>query len=260
MSTNSQTSPMPTKSDDSVTVEVQGRWNQSRETLMALWVRQLVSFSFLYMRASRSSRLISFFSTFMSVVGVIYTIPGYGCGIVTGSVCNELQWSGIILGVVVGLVSILAAIYDPGGKSVAFDMASKKLLKVSRLIDNELVNEPQFRIDPNTLWSTVITVYEDVVDNTRLPWFISGEQQLANISLIRSYKDDSVGEMEIAIAAEKDQDSNKNKDDTKTNTKIQTQTHRLVLLTDTDRATMNRINFEMGRLSDDPVRGEKRFF
>lgn len=174
-------------------------WNNEKETAFRLWIRQIVSLSFLYMRAAKSSRWLGFFAMVLATIGTVFTIPGYGCGLVTGEVCIQLQWSGIILSVIVGVNNILSAVYDPSGKTGLYDRAAKDLMKLSRKIDAELAKDLSNRMLPDVLRQEVIDGYDDIVDHIRLPWFIRGERQLANISLLQSYNEVEEGKNIIEV-------------------------------------------------------------
>ena len=162
-------------------------WNDERVQNMRLWIRQLVSFSFLYFRAARWYRFVSVLSTGFDALVIVYTLPGYGCGLVTGQVCEALQWTGIVFGILGGVNSILSRLYDPDARRVSLEKAGNALMKLSRKIDSELAKDATERVHANELREGIIDNYDDIVDNARLPWFISGEQQLANISLLQGY-------------------------------------------------------------------------
>lgn len=162
-------------------------WGPDREKAMRLWIRQLVSLSSLYMDAASWGRYMVLLSTIFGALGTVYTLPGYGCGLVTGQVCSDLQWSGIVLGILVGVSNMLVAIYNPGAKKKAFENASKRLMKISRKIDTELSKEAECRMDAAKLRDQIVEDYDDIVDHNSLPWFIKGEHQLINISLLQGY-------------------------------------------------------------------------
>jgi hypothetical protein len=199
-------------------------WNPEMEKSMRLWIRQIVSLSYLYMRASNWSRYAGFTTTTFAVLGTVYTLPGYGCGLVTGQVCEALQWTGIVLGVIVGLNNMLASIYDPGSKKAMFEGASKALLKISRKIDTELAKDDGLRKDAGVFREDVIADYDNIVDHVRLPWFVNGEQQLANISLIQSYSLPEAADLESGTAGS------------------------TIQITPADRAVMSQIQHELSRL------------
>lgn len=203
-------------------------WDTGKERSLRMWVRQMVCLSYLYMKASRTSKALSVISNVINTIGFVYTIPGYGCSLVSGEVCIMLNWTGIVLGVVVGFVSVMTFIYNPEDKARAYDFGAKGLLKLSRRIDSELTTAKTHRKDASQFSTEIITAYEEVVDNLRLPWFIGGEQQLANISLIQCYN-----ELDEVVKG-------KDKDTPRMN------------VSSTDLAVMNRMNFELNRLTDPP--------
>lgn len=162
-------------------------WTPAREQGMVLWVRQLVALSYLYSRASSWYRVLNFVSSLLSVIGTVYSIPTYGCSLVSREVCTALLWSGLISSFIVGTSSVLASIYSPSERARECEDASKGLLKVSRTIDEELARGNDEREDAGTFSERVLRAYDTIVDHAPLPWFVHGEQQLANLSLIQSF-------------------------------------------------------------------------
>lgn len=162
-------------------------WNEAREEGMRLWIRQLVALSFLYMRAAKWSRAFSVVLTSLSIIGGAYSIPGYGCGLVTGTVCDGLQWSGLVLGLIVSVANGLALAFDSPMKTIEYNAVAKDLLKLSRTISLELDKSIEERFDAAKFAEAQVQKYDSILDDVKLPWYVSGEQQLANISLLQSY-------------------------------------------------------------------------
>lgn len=179
-------------------------WNRDRENVARLWVRQLVSLSFLYVRASKWMRVLAFTFNFWGVFGGIYAIPAYGCSLVSDSACFNLLVSGMVTNLIAGMFSGLALAYSPENRAVKYDSATKELLSISRVIGLELQKLRGEREDPSAFAQSVVTAYEGILQNVPLPWYITGEEQLANLSLIQSY---SINENSTQSTESDDDDS-----------------------------------------------------
>jgi hypothetical protein len=163
-------------------------WSTRRETVFRLWIRQLVALSYLFVRAGRWARASAFILAFLSILGSVFTLPGYGCGLVSGEVCVQLQWTGIIMGIVTGIGSGIGFAYDPAMKALAYDSVATDLLKLSRLISLELQKPTDMRQDPSQFAQEVVELYDEAMLNVRLPWYVSGENHLSSLSLLESFR------------------------------------------------------------------------
>jgi hypothetical protein len=209
-------------------------WTPAREQGMILWVRQLVALSYLYSRASSWFRVLNFVSSLLSVIGTVYSIPTYGCSLVSREVCTALLWSGLISSFIVGTSSVLASIYSPSERARECDDAAKGLLKVSRMIDEELARGNDEREDAGSFSERVLRAYDTIVDHVPLPWFVHGEQQLANLSLIQSFTE---------------QQQRNNLHDDVGSPRHEQQQQPQLLYTAVDREIARRIDHELGRLA-----------
>jgi len=194
-------------------------WTTARENVMKVWTRQLVSLSFLYLKAARWTRRVNFVMNFISIFGAVYTLPANACSLVTGAACVGLQWSAIMLALVSATTNGLGYAYNLSSKNREYETASRVLLKLSRRIGLELDKHRDERADSTLFAEGVIADYDAVAEKSRLPWYVDGEQQLANISLLQSYR---LGEESEAVAS--------------------------MPLTDEDRANMQHIAMVMERL------------
>jgi len=110
------------------------------------------------------------------------------------------------------------------------EMASRELLKISRAIDSELARANDERVDICEFSNTILRAYDVIIDHTPLPWFIKGEQQLANLSLIQSFtrpRNENVAARTSDVAGGAEP---------------------VLLTTDADRAVGQRLRVEMARL------------
>ena len=159
----------------------------------------------------------------LSMMGAAYSIPGYGCGLVSGVVCVQLQWSGLILGFIVAVGNGISLVYDPMQLTVKYDTTSANLLKLARSISLELDKDDDRRDDAVGFAQRIVDSYDKIIDDVRLPWYVHGEQQLANISLLQTFSashQHQRGGAQIPVCE----------------------------LTDADRHVMRQISHEMGRL------------
>lgn len=212
-------------------------WTSDRESSMKLWIRQLVTLSLMYYKAARWTRMVNFWFNFWSVFSAVYAIPAYGCGLVTGSVCVVLQWSGIVIGLVASTLNGIAFTYDAKERSREYQDSYQRLLKLTRTITLELQKPVEERGNASDFALHVVGLYDDVADKLPLPWFINGETQLANISLLRSYENDSgvhTTSTEENVLPQ--------------NNAVQKKPRLTIPLNDADRAVMNRIQMELHRL------------
>lgn len=148
----------------------------------------MVAMSFMYIQAARWTRRILFCMNAITVLGLVYTIPSNACGIVSGVVCFAWQWSAILVAFVSSVVSGMALAYDMPDRLRMFEESGSALLKLSRRIGLELDKRPAERTDGSQFASDIVREFDAIIENSRLPWFINGEDQLANISLLRSYE------------------------------------------------------------------------
>jgi len=182
--------------------------------MMRLWIRQLVALSFLYVQAAKRTRLFSFLMTFLGILGGAYSVPAYGCGLVSGRVCIELQWSGIVVALVTTIANGISLAYDSPMLTIQYSNVAKELLKMSRTISLEVSKDPPNRDDADAFAERMVTKYDEVLEGVRLPWYVTGERHLASISLLENTPEEEQVEM-----------------------------------TDADRRMLERIDYEMQRLA-----------
>lgn len=162
-------------------------WTRDREQSLLLWTRQIVSMSYMFIQAARWTRRMLLTMNFVTVLGLVYTIPSNACGIVAGVVCVAWQWSAIIVAFISSIASGMALAYDLPSRLRMFERSGSTLLKLSRRISLELHKQPDERNNDVDFAEGVIREFDEIIENSQLPWFIKGEDQLANISLLRSY-------------------------------------------------------------------------
>lgn len=144
--------------------------------------------------------------------------------------CIGLAWSGLILGFIVTVANGVTLAYDPVSKANTYDGTAKTLLRLSRTISLELEKPREDRKQSADFSASVVAEYDAALEGVRLPWYSSGEeQQLANISLLRSYNLSTATATEEPAAAQ-------------VLPAVATQ------ITAADRAVMRKINDEISRL------------
>lgn len=222
-------------------------WSEQREKAMRLWIRQLVSLSFLFMRAARFTRGIIVGLNFMSFFGSLYTFPTNGCGLVSGLVCVQLQWSGIIIGLISAICSGMSMVYDLGKRAELYENTQITLMQISRCISLELQKDIRERTKSGSEFAEfIVQSYDKAVEDVRLPWYIQGEQQLANISLLQTYQGATLRQSSLQCrSTESDSTSSDKSQPTTTTRELEPPT---LELNDRDRAAMEKIQLELERL------------
>lgn len=208
-------------------------WSEEREKSCRLWVQQLVSLSLLYRKAAGWARVLNFISNLLTGIGLLWPVPTYGCTLLSSGDCLQLTWSGIVVSFVTGITTVLSNIYNVGDRATKYYSSETDLLKLSRKIDLEMKKKSKKRVDPDIFAQQIINEYEAAIEYVRLPWYIKGEEQLANLSLLQSYVEAS----QCSVR----------EDDDQLQQPIVT-TPRSLTLTETDRAMMKRMQYELERL------------
>jgi len=126
--------------------------------------------------------------TMVSLIGNVFTIPGYGCVLLgDGTGCLTLQWLGLILAMVAALATGITNSFDTARRADQYETASKNILQLSREVFLELSKSNHERTNASDFAAIIFDKYDLILQDVRLPWYIRGEQQLANLSLIEGY-------------------------------------------------------------------------
>lgn len=202
---------------------------------MRVWIRQFVSLAFAYVQAMRWYKRANFFFNFMSIFGAVYILPAAGCGIVTGAVCVDLQWSGIVIGIIVSVTNGVAFALDLPSRITTYAGANIDLMQIARDIGLELERPVAERPDASVFSQAIMNRYDTAIKGASLPWYISGEQQFANINLLQNYltpcRQDSSSSSSLSSSASEEEEPEPR-----------------IGLTSHDRAVMDRMEVEMSRL------------
>lgn len=207
-------------------------WTSRNEETMRLYIRQFITLAFSYVRAARWYKRLNFILNFISIFSAVYILPTAGCGLATGQVCTNLQWSGIIVGTISSVTNGLAYALNLPGKISLCMGANNALMQLAREISLELEKPYAIREDVVGFLGRIISKYESAVKGVTLPWYIEGEQQFANINLLqvqtRTYTTPAFDEENVTT----------------------------VELTDQDRAVMSLLENEIRRLGSNQVYNE----
>ena len=199
-------------------------WTETRMTNIRLWIKQFASLAYSYTMAIRYYKKADFFLNFMNVFGGFYLIPTAGCGLVSGEVCVGLQWSGIVIGVIVGICGGMSYVLDLPSKMSCYESANVELMQIARDIGLELDKDPEDREICVDFSKDIIKRYDSAIKGATLPWYIRNEQQFLNINLLQSY---------LTVPPSESRDMEQDQ---------------VIVLTENDRAVMQRLDEELQRL------------